>query len=312
MSDQDASLTSEPSTSGRLGILHARYVATGLLSIALCLVILSARELARRVDESREAVVFPAVSQSPAIVELLDESGKAVATTTIPSLVPMRVPPDEYLMRLARPNQLSETVRIDLDERSIHTPYISDDALIFWKDVAGERLAGLRDGERRDVVLVDGVGLRRLNSESAETVWELDLTRLLDALPADDASAAPGLIWPWWQLCRQNACAPDAWHEQIMSPVLADINADDTEDVVLGCAHQAWLLAVDGKSGQVMWLVCGARRWTCTSTVCRERMDTHCGELVAVFGRYLECPATLKSRKLAGGTPAVMAGRNVT
>ncbi|MCA9211377.1 MAG: hypothetical protein KDA55_23625, partial [Planctomycetales bacterium] len=254
MLDQDASLVHEPSTPDRRGRLGRRHVATVLLSIVLCIAILGARELARRVDESWQAVVLPVVSQAPAVVELLDESGEAVATTTLPSLVPMRVPPGEYLMRVARPNQLSETVRTEFDERSTPTPYLADDELIQWEDVPGERIAGIRDGERHDVVVVDGVGLRRLNSETAETVWEVDLTRLIETLPVDDSSSAPGFLWPWWQVRRRNAYAPDTWQEQIMSPVLADINGDDTEDVVLGCAHQAWLLAVDGKSGRIMWL----------------------------------------------------------
>ena len=123
---------------------------------------------------------------------------------------------------------------------------------------------------RTQPLLIDDDGLRLHGRASVQ--WALNLAQPTEQRLTDVA----GFVWPWdagilypqrggydkfdlrpflarWSTSGNDRNS-DPW-TAIPSGDAVDLDGDDTADFVLAARHQAWMMAVSGKSGSVLWFI---------------------------------------------------------
>jgi len=202
--------------------------------------------------------IFLETDRPPMVAELVDDAGQpAVAPFTVPTQVPIALPAGEYELRLSAVGRLSQRYRVTVQRGphttpAHHTLNLEDSLLrTDWSttlDVSLSHALVTREG-RADVVLLEESGIRHPAWPNNSLVWRLEL---IQPQQHAELKQAPGLRWPWYQTALDPQRAFAVWHPWVDSP--ADLDADGAEDIVVSARHQAWIMAVSARNGNILWL----------------------------------------------------------
>ncbi len=219
---------------------------TALATIALVLVFQASRRAFLAAGRGSLTLITPS---PPVFAELVDGRGEVVERITVPNQLPREVPAGDYQLRAGGDGALGRVFGVSVSAGDFAALEVREDDRQLWRGVDGGRQqAVFPHSGGADLIVVDGVGVRRVGGASGEPVWSLDLA----ARRSELREAAPGLIWP----DRQFSVDQNSWSrsERLLIAPPRDVNRDGAPDVLLGCLRQAWLMAIDGDRGEVLWI----------------------------------------------------------
>ena len=186
------------------------------------------------------------------VAELLDESGNTViAPTSVPTRQPLELPARGYTLRASGPGRLSQTMHVDVPRGDPRSYNLSLREQTLWQTIDVPRtFIAVRGQAHDDLLLLDDEGLRLIDGATAASRWTCKLAGGQGWLPRN----GPGARWPWH---LEGSLSPSGLAPLEVSPIALsapiDLNGDGQTDYVLAARHQAWLLAVSGADGQVLW-----------------------------------------------------------
>ncbi len=202
----------------------------------------------------REGRIKLTTDGPPLAAELFAANGSAAAApTTLPMQVPLTLAAGEYAVRLSGENRLSQAFAAEVHRGANPVYGVDLDDQLLWPELSVDRSFTFVDrGERTDLVHLRDDGLALVDGLVGQGHWSLDLARPTDPkLPVDQP-----LLWPWTaryqfdpfggrgkfdlrpEVCRQGP----------------DLNGDGIGEVVLAARHEAWVLVLCGRRGEVLWL----------------------------------------------------------
>ena len=232
----------------RRGVL----VAAG--SIAATLVLTLVTMLAMNLHHRWQLGFLSLTTEQPRLaVELLDEQGEPItAAVGVPTQQPLEAPAGEYTLRTQGPGRLRGTMRVDVPRgRKLKYDLNLDDQTL-WPTIAVGRTVTLAPGQgRQDLLAMDDEGLTLIEGTTGSTRWSCKLADGQKPL----IPQAAGAVWPWdravgWR--SPSGIGPFELHPLLLAEAV-DLNRDGFNDYVLAARHQAWLMAVSGADGQVLW-----------------------------------------------------------
>jgi outer membrane protein assembly factor BamB len=186
--------------------------------------------------------------------DVLDEHGDAaVPSTTVPMLEPKALPPGPYLVRLGREGQPSETFRLRARPHGRYQFHAALPDRQLWEvpvsapEQTVNQVVEL-DG-KSDVIQITQQGLRRLDGATGKPVWPGDVVSLeAKHQPAvAQRNDYPGSAVLWW---GHGGLGPSPPGIVAATP---DLDGDGTGDLVIASRSRTGLLAVSGKTGNVLW-----------------------------------------------------------
>jgi outer membrane protein assembly factor BamB len=191
-------------------------------------------------------------AETPALkAEILNDRDEAVVPPfTVPTLEPVSIPEGEYRVRLSRGGLLSETYLFDLPRgtRPRFTMGLTERHL--WDPIPASKAFGFLklNGKTTDIIVLTEKGLRRLDGATGKPVWDVSLEK--DRQPA--LKDAPDYDWKSVLDDAGGAAINPGARLSLVQPA-PDLDHDGTGDLVWFSGWKQWLLAVSGKTGQVLW-----------------------------------------------------------
>jgi predicted Ser/Thr protein kinase len=188
----------------------------------------------------------------PLVAELFNSRGRSIAgPVTIPLQQPLTIPAGEYELEVSGKGRLSQRYQLHQTRNQLSSYELSLDDQRLWPEIDVPCTYQLveRDG-RHDILLMDGREVQLMRGSDMGPQWVADVASL-----AQDARwNAPGFVWDWKR--------GDTWFrgfdelDQRPQPAASsvDLDGDGHADIVLAGRHQAWLLAMSGRDGSVLWL----------------------------------------------------------
>jgi len=179
--------------------------------------------------------------------ELLDETGRRVQPRfTIPTEEPLTMPAASYQLRVSGRGFLDETfqVRVERGKELAFAAGLGDQRL--WEPIQVERAYEcLRFGDRHDILALSRTGLTRLHGGKGVPLWTAKLGE-------KDHPLLAGFRWDWDTRGRPSGRNEIDRRPRLLQPG-PDLDGDGTPDVVWASRRQAAVLALSGKTGQVLW-----------------------------------------------------------
>lgn len=193
----------------------------------------------------------------PVIAELLNEHDElATPSFTVPTQEPVAVPADKYRLRVSQPGRFSQSYQVAI-ERGLFPAQFAfnlDDQMLAGADGSTKLrvdrdLAIVTQQGRANVVLLDSRGIQHSGWPSGGATWSVSLDK-----PAETEllSAFPGLRWPWARLDGYNTFEHLVLRPQVVRNA-PDLDGDRLEDVIVAARHQAWVMAISGRDGKLLW-----------------------------------------------------------
>ncbi len=182
-------------------------------------------------------------------IELLDEEEKiTVAMFTAPTQEPQDVPPGKYHMRLSAEGRLSETSLFEASQGNYYWLTAALGERDLWdipvQEAETEELARL-DG-RDEIIITANDSVRRMNSATGQQIWKTTLTTekqpLLETALGKD----------YRQVFRPRGYGTEFTPQGIVRP-LVDLDGDGTPDLIVASRMSTALVALSGKTGDVLW-----------------------------------------------------------
>lgn len=224
-------------------------LAIVITAVATLAIVLAGQLLWRGYQDGRQGALVVETNASAAVGELLDGDGNHVIRAfTVPTQLPLRVPTGQYQLRVAHPGHLSTTCDFHLPREHVIHLNVDDEPPQLWSiDVRGEFFA-IPSDDGTDIVAIAGDGVRCYRGKTGRLDWQFDPAAHLDEL----REAAPGLLWPDKQFAidRRGTFRRGTWRVAQST----DLSGDAIADVVIASGRQAWLLALDGLDGKLLWL----------------------------------------------------------
>ncbi|MCH5373693.1 MAG: hypothetical protein JJ992_06930, partial [Planctomycetes bacterium] len=226
----------------------------------------------------RSYVTLDAVNP-PLVAEVFDQRGRSLSgPVTVPLQQPLAIPAGNYEVEVSAKDRFSQKYQMTLARKQHSTFELSLDDQLLWRTQRADCTYALVDvGSRHDFLLLDGQVVRYFRGTDGRLNWTADVS----TLHQDANLAAPGFVWNWKK--------GDLWHQgfdeldQRPFPIgpASDLDGDGQTDVVLAGRHQAWLLAMSGRDGSVLWLAaCGDDVRTAET---QRSIESH-GTVSAVWG----------------------------
>jgi serine/threonine protein kinase/outer membrane protein assembly factor BamB len=160
------------------------------------------------------------------------------------------LPAGEYRVLLSAPGQVSDTLPFRLDRGPRSSPLqfnVRLDGRSLWDPIPVPQAFEVVDLEgRADVILVVDPGrLRRLNGATGKPIWEMSLRpeNTPEVFRERHWSDAPPILRP---------AGPNREQPGLVRPAL-DLDGDGIRDLVWASRDSSSLLAVSGRSGEVLW-----------------------------------------------------------
>jgi hypothetical protein len=185
--------------------------------------------------------------------------GPAAPRFTIPTQEPVPLPAGSYHMLVSGTGILSRNYQLLVERGQEHQFSILTKEHSTTPPIGIPRTFEVArlDGRRDDIVLISELGLQRLNGASRNIVWEMKFDsanqQALTKLPQfswnwleEDSPSGRGLLDRRPMLVRMPPQQPDTGD-------LPDLNRDGEYDLVWALRHQAAVVAICGKTGQVLW-----------------------------------------------------------
>lgn len=187
---------------------------------------------------------------APMVAEILGVNGEVIRGETVPTQQPISLPAGEYLVRGTREGTLGKTWELELPRGRTVTSQLDLRSQGLTGQIAIERSYVTADlGEESAIVLLnkEGLGLRRVGGSVLG--WEVKISPQSSPL----MDKFPGFRWGW----NSGTESYSGYDTHDLRPWVVekagDINGDGTGDLILAGRHQAWLLAVSGADGAVLW-----------------------------------------------------------
>lgn len=185
--------------------------------------------------------------------EVLDTHGEPVTSVVgVPTQQPLEVPAGEYTLRAHGPGRLRSDMRVEVPRGHKLKYDLNLEDQTLWPTIAIPRTVAVVPGrDRHDLLSLDDEGLKKIDGSAGSPLWTCKLSDGQKSL----IPQAAGAVWPWdravgWQ--TPSGVGPFEIHPWVLAEPV-DLNRDGLNDYVLAARHQAWLLAVSGADGQVLW-----------------------------------------------------------
>ncbi len=187
----------------------------------------------------------------PLVAELLDQHGEPVRVDTLPMQVAAKLPAGEYDLRVSSEGTLSQTFALSLTRGHEETYKANLHDQLLFAPLEVDRSFDIVDLGREQALVVwteEGLALRK--RKGSALAWSLKLGP--DGSTA--MQAAPGFTWPWSSpLSIHSGYGSYAYQPWVLQESL-DVDGDGAGDLVCAGRHQAWLMAISGQGGGVLWI----------------------------------------------------------
>jgi outer membrane protein assembly factor BamB len=209
----------------------------------------------QEVDVSHVGHVGLTTEGNPLVAEVLDErDGLVVPRFTLPAPDPIALPAASYRIRLSNRNAglLSATYHLLLDRGMQRTFPVDLDERKLWDPIEGLGIPELveLDG-RRDLVVIEETRIRRLNGRTGKEIW----SRSMEAKEHPALAGAQRYQTHYFlgkRLWNVGDNEPAPARARLVRPA-PDLDGDGTADLVLASRGKTELLALSGKTGDVLW-----------------------------------------------------------
>lgn len=187
---------------------------------------------------------------APLVAEILQSSGESVAVETVPTQQAVELPAGDYQVRASKEGTLSQTFELTLERGKVARPSLELRDQMLFPPFDLERSFSLVDlGNEHAVVLLnkEGLGLRKCIGPAFG--WENGLKPQSSPL----FEKFPGFRWAW----NSGRDSYSGYGTYDIRPWIVeqsfDVNGDGTRDLIVAARHQAWVMAVSGVDGTVLW-----------------------------------------------------------
>ena len=188
----------------------------------------------------------------PLVAEVLDSDDQVLRVETVPTQLPMVLPAGDYRLRVSGEGTLSETFAMELARNKPAAPNLDLSDQNLWAAQEIERSFAVADfGDETALVLLgkQGIALRKRSSPLAG--WSVEL----GPKHSPALAKSPGFRWPWSSGAHQYSGYCDHDLRPWIAARAVDLNGDGTGDLICASRHQAWVMALSGKDGSVLWFV---------------------------------------------------------
>jgi hypothetical protein len=193
-----------------------------------------------------------ATNRPPLVAEVLSSRDAApLATQTVPTQNPIELPAGDYRLRITGDGRMSQDYQVALARQARTEQRIDLEDQLLWGLNLPRSFAVVDFADGADVLAFDESAIHLHDGATGFHRWNLDLAHPMG--PA--AEAAVGLKWPW----DKGVGTMQGGHDKFdarpwFAPRAADLDGDGSEDVLMAARHQAWLMAISGQSGRLLWL----------------------------------------------------------
>lgn len=201
-------------------------------------------------DAWQQATIKLDATIPPLVAEILDERDDVLRVETVPMQNAASLPAGDYRLRVSGNRTLSQTFDVSLGrgKEHAHTLDLHDQMLWFPREIdRGFELVDFGDEQALVSWNADGIGLHKRRSPFLQWSIKLEPARL------PDSTACPGLRWPWNDDQERYSGYGNYDSRPWVAPQAADIDGDGVGDLLIAARHQAWLMAVSGNTGGVLW-----------------------------------------------------------
>jgi outer membrane protein assembly factor BamB len=221
----------------------------------------------RHVYQRWQSATLMIATQQPGLVAELTRENAVPLLQVLPTPQPIEVAAGEIALNLSGKGKLSQRYEMRLSAGQRGSVDLTTDDQRIGRAVPIERsfrLIPFSDGV--DPILLDDKQIRRWDAERDVAVWTLDMTQASGPL-------LPGVSkiqWPW----RVNRAGFSTHDKLDQQPFLlgqlemngdidrprevidsaVDLDQDGEVDIVVASREEAWLLAISGRTGAVLWL----------------------------------------------------------
>lgn len=203
----------------------------------------------------RQVAVILTTSTPPLAAEFIDSSGTSVMSAAVPTDRPLELRDGDYQLRVTSPERWSQSFQTTLSrgEAAMRDVNLEDQQL--WSPTATPRWWSVVDD-------TNGAALLLWNDQGV--VCESGLPKMLrwktsfvEPRPAAFGDA-PGLLWPWFRSPDSaHFTAGPTEHAPWVASRTVDVNRDGQADFIVAARHQAFVMALSGTDGTVLW--CASR-----------------------------------------------------
>lgn len=259
---------------------------TAITVVATLAVVLSGLAGGYAWKRSQLAFVMLKTDHPPLVSEWIDNGEHVIPPATVPTQNRLEVPAGNYEFRLSGHDRLSQTYTVELKPGESFDHKVDLDDQLLWGDrkiersyqmvrfeqrantsnEENERLLqtlsksnNLSANSRCDVVLLTGDGLQCLNGQTGEARWNLNLRNGENKT----LNKTIRLVWPWDRFVTSTyGNGLEIFDDRPMlisqadvaAELFMDFNRDGNTDLVLASRNQACVLAIDGQSGEPIWI----------------------------------------------------------
>lgn len=204
-----------------------------------------------------------ATAQPPLSVALRSDDGQLAAAVTLPTERAIELPEGRYEMRMSSPDRWSQDLTTTLERGNRVKRSLSLDDQQLWMPTSVERWPTVvQDDPAAAVLLWGSDGVACEGGVPKRPRWKVSLKR--GQVPA--WSGFPGLVWPWFGGTRTaHGKAGPTDHAPAVAAHSVDLNGDGQGDFLVAAQHQAFVFALSGSDGSVLW--CAARGADVSSSV---------------------------------------------
>ncbi len=191
--------------------------------------------------------------------EVLDEQDQLIGKPfTVPTLEPLSLPEGNYQVRLSQAGQLSETSLLHMERGSQPRFPMGLENRHLWDPIPASQTFDVVDlgSGHADVILTTDKGLRRLDGGTARPVWSVEQV----ALTKENQLGRPAFeLGGYWHSFFRSPF--EQFSARVGRPFLVqpapDLDHDGTPDLVWASRSQPSLVAVSGRTGQILWWFLG-------------------------------------------------------
>ena len=181
-----------------------------------------------------------ASNEGPIAGRLIDESGNASPTFSIPTEKPLPFSAGQHTLQTWSGGRLGESQRVTVDAGANLTlsTELSQECVFLERTVQGvPRVFPL--GDRDDLLFFHEKGITRMDGRTGKELWTADAQTFLKQIKGVEKKT-----FFYWSMNGAQSVVVEGF---------PDINADGHQDVLIACRHHASLLAFNGQTGALLW-----------------------------------------------------------
>ncbi|HZL89320.1 MAG TPA: protein kinase [Pirellulaceae bacterium] len=179
----------------------------------------------------------------PLVAEIIDQRGGIVRRDTLPMQESASLPAGNYQIRAQSEGSLSQTFEVSV-ARASEFSYSLDlrDTRLFSMDIARSFAFADLGKPRKSIVLLGNDGIAPFGWSPAQAGPQ-----------AAALKEFPGFRWPWSDGSEPHSGYGVYDLRPWVAPRGHDLNGDGERDLICAGRHQAWLMAISGMDGKVLW-----------------------------------------------------------